>query len=125
LKGAGGFSDAMFKKLAERLAKTNYIRGTLENPADLSEFREKPTPRLIFGLFLMGLSYVLGWPAVAALGMAAIWFEEPLIAAIGGPAIYGFSHLVFFVGALVARAPHYMNVLLRYSVGKLFRKLLA
>lgn len=125
MKGAGGFSDAMFKKLAERLAKTNYIRGTLENPADLSEFREKPTPRLIFGLILMGFSYILGWPSVAALGVIAIWLDEPLIAAIGGPAVYGLSHLVFLGGALLARAPHYFNVLLRYSIGKLFRKLLA
>jgi len=115
----------MIKILAAWIAKNKYIRGTIENPTDLSEFREKPTPRLIFGLFLMGLSYVLGWPAVAALGVIAIWLEEPLIAAIGGPAIYGFSHLVFFVGALVARAPHYMGVLVRYSVGRLFRKLLA
>lgn len=115
----------MRKKLAARLAETKYIRSALENPADLSEFREKPTPRLIFGLFLMGLSYVLGWPAVAVLGMMAIWLEDPLIAAIGGPAIYAFSHFLFFVGALVARAPHYLNVLVRYSVGKLFRKLLA
>lgn len=115
----------MMKRLAARLAKTRYVRGILENPADLGEFRRKPTPRLIFGLFLMGLSYVLGWPAVATLGVIAIWLDEPLIAALGGPAIYGFSHLLFFVGALVARAPHYFNVLLRYSVERLFRKLLA
>lgn len=115
----------MVRKLAAHIARNKYIRNTIENPADLSEFREKPTPRLIFGLFLMAFSYVLGWPSVAALGMVAIWLEEPLIAAIGGPAVYGLSHLVFLAGALLARAPHYMGVLVRYSVGKIFRKLLA
>ncbi len=115
----------MIRELAALLAKTKYIRGALENPADLSEFREMPTLRLIFGLFLMGFSYILGWPSVAALGVIAIWLEEPLIAAIGGPAVYGLSHLVFLGGALLARAPHYFNVLLRYSIGKLFQKLLA
>ena len=115
----------MIRKLAERLARNSYIRGTIENPADLSEFREKPTPRLIAGLFLMGFSYVLGWPAVAAFSIMAVYFKEPMIAVIGCPATYGLSHLVFFGGALLARAPHYMHLLVRYSVGKLFRKLLA
>jgi hypothetical protein len=115
----------MIKILAAWIARNKYIRGTIENPTDLSEFREKPTLRLILGLVLMGFSYILGWPSVAALGVIAIWLEEPLIAAIGGPAVYGLSHLVFLGGALLARAPHYMGVLVRYSVGKLFRKLLA
>jgi hypothetical protein len=37
------------------------------------------------GLFLVGLSYVIGWPAVAAFGVLAAWFREPLIIAVGGP----------------------------------------
>ena len=41
----------------------------MENPADLSEFKERPTPRLITGLILMVLSFIIGWPAVAALSV--------------------------------------------------------
>jgi molybdate transport system substrate-binding protein len=111
----------MFQKIAGRVAETQYIRALLEHPADLSEFRERPTPRLIAGLILMGLSYLIGWPAVAALSILAVWLHEPLIAVIGGPMTYGFSHVVFFVGAWLARAPHYLGLLTRYAIGRLLR----
>jgi hypothetical protein len=114
----------MIQKIAGRLAETKYIRGTLEHPADISEFRERPTPRLIAGLILMGFSYLIGWPAVTALIFLAAWLNESLIAVIGCPATYGFSYLVFFAGAWLARTPHYMGLLTRYAIGKLFRKLL-
>ena len=114
----------MIRKIISRLAAMKYIRGVLEHPADLSEFRERPTPRLIAGLILMGFSYLIGWPAVAALIFLAAWLNEPLIAIIGCPATYGFSYVVFFAGAWLARAPHYMGLLARYAVGVLFRKLL-
>lgn len=111
-------------KFAQRLAGMKSVRSILEEPADLSEFRERPTPRLIAGLFLMGFSYVLGWPAVAAFGMLAVYRQEPLIAIIGGPTTYGLSCVVFLVGAWLSRAPHYLDILSRYALGKLFRKLL-
>lgn len=114
----------MRRKFAQRLAETKSVRTLLEQPADLSEFRERPTPRLIAGLFLMGFSYLLGWPAVAAFGMLAVYRQEPLIAVIGGPATYGLSCVVFLVGAWLSRAPHYLNVLSRYALGKLFGRLL-
>jgi molybdate transport system substrate-binding protein len=113
----------MFHRIAGRLAETNYIRGILEHPADLAEFRERPTPRLIAGLILMGFSYLIGWPAVAALSILAVWLNEPLIAVIGGPATYGLSHVVFFAGAWLARAPHYLGLLIRYAMGSLLRRL--
>ena len=116
--------SAMFQKLIGRLAKNKHIRDILEYPADLKEFRERPTPRLIAGLILMGLSYLIGWPAVAALIFLAARMQEPLIAAIGCPVTYGFSYVVFIAGAWLARAPHYMGLLARYALGALFRKLL-
>ena len=114
----------MFQKLIGRLAKNKHIRDILEYPADLKEFRERPTPRLIAGLILMGLSYLIGWPAVAALIFLAARMQEPLIAAIGCPVTYGFSYVVFIAGAWLARAPHYMGLLARYALGAIFRKLL-
>jgi len=114
----------MIRKIAEFLAGTKLIREALDHPTDLSEFKKRPTPRLISGLALMGFSYIMGWPAVTALSMLAVYLQEPLIAIIGCPTTYGLSCVVFFVGAWLARAPHYMGVVTRYAVGKLFRKLL-
>jgi hypothetical protein len=115
--------SAMIRKIINGLSETKYIRGILEHPADLSEFRERPTPRLITGLILMGFSYLIGWPAVAALIFLAARLNEPLIAVIGCPATYGLSYVVFFAGAWLARAPHYMEILARYALGALLRKL--
>jgi hypothetical protein len=115
----------MRTKIAEYFASKKYVKKILEEPADLSEFRERPTPRLIAGLVLMILSFILGWPAVAALSVLAVWFREPLIFVIGGPLTYGFSYVVFIVGAWLSKAPHYMGVLLRYGAQRFFRIILS
>ncbi|MFH1080212.1 MAG: hypothetical protein V1766_08130 [Pseudomonadota bacterium] len=112
-------------KIAKYLAGRKYVIEILENPTDLSEFKEPPTPRLIAGLILMGLSYVIGWPAVAALSVLAGWSREPMIAVIGCPTTYGLSYVVFIVGAWLARAPHYMGTLARYAIQFFLRKLLS
>ena len=111
-------------KEAHYLTGRKWVIKLLENPVDLSEFRERPTPRLVIGLILMGFSYVLGWPAVAAFGFLAVYFKEPLIAVIGCPAIYGFSYMVFIVGAWLSRAPHYLGILARYSLQSLLMRIL-
>jgi hypothetical protein len=113
------------RKIAKYLAGRKYIVEILENPTDLSEFSERPTKRLITGLILMGLSYVIGWPAVAALTILAAWFGEPMIAVIGCPTTYGLSYLVFIAGAWLARAPHYIGTLVRYAIQFFLRKLLS
>ena len=120
-----GQSFMIRKKIAQYLSGNKYIIKILENPADLSEFKERPTPRVITGLILMGFSYVIGWPAVAALGFLAVWLKEPLIAIIGCPTIYGLSHVVFIIGAWLSRAPHYMGTLARYTIQRFLRKLLS
>ncbi|MEI7637733.1 MAG: hypothetical protein WCJ37_10540 [Syntrophus sp. (in: bacteria)] len=113
------------RKVAKYLAGRKHIREILDNPTDLREFKERPTPRLIAGLMLMGLSYVIGWPAVAALSVLAVWFQEPMIAVIGCPTTYGLSYVVFIVGAWLARAPHYMAILARYTIQFFLRRLLS
>jgi hypothetical protein len=114
----------MIRKIATYIAKNKFIKEALENPVDLSELWDRPSPRQIAGLVLMGFSYIIGWPAVAGLSMLAVWVREPLIAVIGCPAIYGFSHLVFFISVWLIGAPHFVTVLAKYAVGKLFIKLL-
>lgn len=112
------------RKIAKYITGKKYFIEILENPADLSEFKERPTPRLISGLILMGLSYIIGWPAVAAFSAMAVWFREPMIAIIGCPTTYALSYVVFIAGAWLARAPHYMGLLAKYTVKYFLKKLL-
>ena len=112
------------RKIVQHLAGKKFIQKILENPEDLSEFKERMTPRLITGLILMALSFIIGWPAVAALSVLAVWFKEPLIAVIGCPTTYGLSYVVFIIGAWLSRAPHYMGTLARYTIQSFFRKLI-
>lgn len=112
----------MRRKIAQYLASKNFIKIIMETPADLSEFRERPTPRLITGLGLMILSFILGWPAIFAFSALAVWFGEPLLAAVGG-LFYFLSYGVFIVGAWLSRAPHYMGILMRYSMQRLLNTL--
>ena len=120
-----GLSFMIRRKIGQYLAGKKFIQKILENPADLSEFKERMTPRLISGLILMVLSFIMGWPAVAALSALAVWFREPLIAVIGCPTTYGLSYVVFIVGAWLSRAPHYMGIMVRYTIQVFIRKLLS
>jgi len=113
----------MIRRITERLAKTKYVREALEDPIELKDIWTEPDARMIVGLFLVGFSYIIGWPAVTALGILAVYFREPLIALIGGPATYGLSHLVFLVGAWLAGAGR-ARIMMRYLTKVLFRKIL-
>ena len=92
----------------DQLADTAYVRSAIEEQADLSAFREKPTVRILVGVFAIALSFLLGWPAVAALGVVSLKLHTPWIVAIGGPLVYGFSHLVFIFGMWLSGAVYTM-----------------
>jgi hypothetical protein len=113
----------MIRKIAERLAKTKYIRGAMEDQTDIKDIWKQPTPRMIVGLTLVGFSYIIGWPAVAAMGFLSVYFREPLLIVIGGPLTYVFSHLVFLAGAWLA-GTQYARILMKYVTKVLFRKIL-
>lgn len=112
------------KKIGQYFAGKKFIQKIMDNPADLSEFKERPTPRLIAGLILMVLSFLIGWPAIFALSFLAVWLQEPLIAVIGCPTTYALSYIVFIIGAWMASAPHYINILARYSLQFFLKKIL-
>ncbi|MGO9137100.1 MAG: hypothetical protein ACLP9S_00975 [Syntrophales bacterium] len=113
----------MIRKIAERLAKTKYIREAMEDQTDMKVIWKRPTPRMIIGLALVGFSYIIGWPAVMALGILAVHSREPMIIVLCGPITYGFSHLVFLAGAWLAGA-QYARTLIKYATKVLFRKIL-
>ena len=113
------------RKISQYLAGKKFIQKVMEKPADLSEFKKRPTPRLIAGLILMAFSFIIGWPAIFALSFLAVWLQEPLIAVIGCPTTYGLSYVVFIFGAWLSRTPHYMEILARYAMQAFFRKILS
>ena len=111
------------KKLLRYLSKKPFVRAAIAEKADLSAFNGPPTTKVIAGVAAILFSYVIGWPAVTFLGGVAVYFEEPLIAAIGGPLVYGLSHLVFLLGMYLAGA-EYTWVFLRWATRVAMLKLL-
>jgi len=70
--------------------------------------------RIIAGVAAIGLSYVICWPAITALGALAVYLKKPLLLVIGGPLLYGLSHLVFILGMYLAGAK-YTKIFLRWA----------
>jgi hypothetical protein len=113
----------VFRRSIIRLGETGFVRSAIDEQVDLSAFREKPTPTAIAGLVVIGLSYIVGWPAIALLGIVAIKLQEPLLAVIGGPLLYGLSHLVFILGMYLCGA-FYSMVMVRWLTRVSMEKLL-
>jgi hypothetical protein len=104
----------MISRIVNRIANTPYARMAVEEKADLSAFKQKPSARILLGVFLIGFSYIIGWPAVSALAGLAVYLQEPLVAVIGGPLTYGLSHLVFMAGMYLTGAK-YTAIFLRWA----------
>mgnify|MGYP007046922474 CR=1 FL=1 len=111
------------RKILEKAAATRFVRKAISDKADLSLFKERPTPRTIAGISAIGISYIIGWPAVVFLGVVSLHYEKPMIAIIGGPLTYGLSHLVFILGMYLAGAD-YTRVFLRWATRKTMEKLM-
>jgi len=115
--------ETPIKKLLVRLSQKPFVRGVIAEKADLSAFNGPPSPKVIAGIAAILFSYIIGWPAVTFLGGVAVYFEEPLIAAIGGPLVYALSHLVFLLGMYLAGA-EYTWIFLRWATRAAMLKLL-
>lgn len=113
-----------FRQLILKIADIDFVRESIEDRADLSAFKEKPSLQVITGVFLICLSFLLGWPAVAVSGVLAVMLEEPLVAVIGGPLVYGLSHLVFLLGMYFSGA-RYTVIFFRWFSRVTVEKLLA
>ena len=114
-----------FKKFIRRLSKTGYVQSAIKEKADLSAFKKRPDFRIIMGLVAIAISYVIGWPGVSFMGFLAAYFHKPLILAIGGPLIYGLSHLVFLLGMYLAGTKYtkiFMKWATRMAVERFFEE---
>ena len=96
----------MFQRLVQQISQTAYVRSAIEDQAGLDSFRQKPTPRMIWGLVIIGISYAIGWPVIGLLGVVAFHLDKPMLVVIGGPVTYATSHLTFILGAWLAGADH-------------------
>lgn len=113
----------IFKKTAFYFAQKKFCRRAIKECADLSSFKEKPSISISVGIFLILFSYVIGLPAVIALGIIAAWLKKPLIGIIGGPLIYGVSTLIFIIGIKLA-GKKYVVVFIRWMTRVILEKIL-
>ena len=110
--------------IINRIANTDYVRSALNDKADLSAFKEKPSVRIIMGVSAILFSYIISWPAIGALGALSVYLNKPLLVVVGGPLLYGFSHLVFIFGMYLAGAK-YSKIFLRWATRIAVEKLLS
>ena len=113
----------IIKKTALYLARKKYCKTAIEDRADLTAIREKPTPSMIVGLILIACSYVIGLRAVVALGVIAVWMKDKRIVLIGGPLIYAISTILFIIGIKMA-GKKYFQVFSRWVVRVVLEKIL-
>ena len=102
---------------ANRLLDRPFVATAVAEKADLAPFKERPSLRIIAGLVIIGLSFLLGWPAVAGIGAVAVKMQQPWIVVVGGPLVYGLSHLVFILGMYLCGAKYSM-IFLRWLTRK-------
>jgi hypothetical protein len=113
----------ILKKTARYFARKEFCRKAINEHADLSAFKEKLTPSIATGLVLIAFSYVTGLPAVAVLGIIAVWIKKPLIGIIGGPLIYAVSTLFFIIGIKLAGKKYFL-VVISWMVRVILEKIL-
>ncbi len=94
-------SVGMLKHLTRRLAQTGFMRKTLADEITLDVIKQRPSIKFIVGISLVGISYIIGWPAVVFFTFLAVYLNVKEIVLLG-PASYLFSHLVFIAGAALA-----------------------
>jgi hypothetical protein len=113
------------KKVITILAATAFVQNALKENADLSAFKEKPSLKVILGVFAIGFSYIIGWPLIAFLSFLSIYWDQPMVVIIGGPTAYALSHLVFILGMYLAGARYswiFLRWLTRIAMLKLLKK---
>jgi hypothetical protein len=102
-------------KLGLRLARIGFIRNAINTRADLSPFKKRPTLRIVAGVFAIGFSFVMCWPAIGALAGLSIYLRMPLLIAVGGPVLYCLSHVCYLVGMALS-GTEYSWIFLRWAV---------
>jgi hypothetical protein len=98
METGAGKDRNLFSRLTHYLSKKKFMGSAIEEHVELSIFKQKSGLRIYAGLGLIVLTYIMGWPAVALLGIISSYADNKLILIIGGPSIYGFSWLLLIAG---------------------------
>ena len=117
------FPVTVIKKIAHGLAQTKFASQAINDHADLSAFKQKPTARNLLGIFLMCCSYLIGWPAVGLIGALSIYRQEPLLIIIGAPLCLITAHLFFLLGMYLAGGK-YVLIFVRWATRITLEKLM-
>lgn len=112
----------VLKNMAASLARTDIIRKAIAEGDDFRVYTNRPTPKVMVGLFLMFFSYVIGWPLIGALGWLAYYTGQPLIVVIGGPVAYAVSNVVFWIGIYLA-GKSYAAAFTKWLIKRMFEKI--
>lgn len=87
----------------------------MQDEANFSSLiKKRPSNRVLAGIGLILISYTIGWPAISLLGLISYHTGKVSVLVIGGPLMYGISHLVFMIGMYLA-GKHYAVIFLRYA----------
>ncbi|MHB8828938.1 MAG: hypothetical protein ACYC6Q_05350 [Syntrophales bacterium] len=113
----------IINRLANGIAKTKFASRAINDGADLSAFKEKPTARNFIGIFLMCCSYIIGLPAVGLIGALSLYWHEPLLIIIGGPLLLAIAHVVFLAGMYLGGGK-YIMALFRWATRVTLEKLM-
>jgi peptidoglycan/xylan/chitin deacetylase (PgdA/CDA1 family) len=117
--GAGGRRGRLRRFFAHVLASSAYVKGAIQERANLDAFKKRPSRRFLIGIGLVLFSYVLGWPMVGLFIVLAAYFQAPALLMVG-PAFYGLSHLIWVLGIYLAGwdSIKYAHMVLRWSLRK-------
>jgi hypothetical protein len=110
-------------KIGLRLARNGFVRSAIDDRADLSTFKERPTFRALLGVFLIGFSFLMCWPVIIPLEGLAIRWRMSLLTGICG-VIYFLSHLCFLAGMAISGVD-YSRIFLRWAARVGVEKLLS
>ena len=113
----------VIKKLAGRVARTEFARKAIEDGTDLSALKVRPSARVCFGIFLVVIGHIFCWPAISLCGILSVCWHKPMIIIVGGPVLYVVAHLALFAGMYLA-GREYALVFLKWATRVSLQKLL-
>jgi hypothetical protein len=113
----------IIKTMAAYLARKEMIRKAIAEGGDFRVYTNRPTPKIMVGLFLIFFSYAICWPVIVGLGWIAFNANLPLLVMVGGPVVYALSSLFFIIGMYMA-GKRYAAAFTKWLIKALFEKIL-